>query len=82
MEITKLLMEGLSSIQTNHLRHLNDFVEAQVKFYAECHATMQEMQRELARLEKEISEHLFGGTLIDFSLSLSPLCLLCLFVFP
>lgn len=49
VEITKLLMEGLSSIQTNHLRHLNDMVEAQVKYYAECHQTMQELQRELTR---------------------------------
>lgn len=49
VEITKLLMEGLSSIQTNHLRHLNEFVEAQVKYYAECHRTMQDLQRELSR---------------------------------
>ena len=49
VEITKLLMEGLSSIQTNHLRHLHAYVEAQVKFYAECHKTMQELQQELSR---------------------------------
>ncbi len=42
-------MEGLASIQTNHLRHLNDYVAAQVKFYAECHQTMQELQQELSR---------------------------------
>ena len=49
VEITKLLMEGLSSIQTNHLSHLHDFVEAQVKYFAECHQCMQELERELSR---------------------------------
>ena len=49
VEITRLLMEGLASIQTKHLKHLNDFVEAQVKYYAECHQTMQDLQRELSR---------------------------------
>ena len=29
-EITKLLMEGLSQSQTNHVRHLKGFVAAQV----------------------------------------------------
>ena len=32
VEITKLLMEGLSQSQTNHLRHLQAAVEAQVRF--------------------------------------------------
>ena len=49
VEITKLLMEGLSSIQTSHLKHLQDFAEAQCKYYAQCHKTMQELNRELAR---------------------------------
>jgi len=49
VEITKLLMEGLASIQTNHLKHLNDFVEAQVQHYADCHRIMQELQQELNR---------------------------------
>lgn len=49
VEITKLLMEGLDSIQTNHLMYLKDFVEAQVKYYAECHQAMQDLSRELSR---------------------------------
>ena len=49
VEITKLLMEGLSSIQTNHLRHLSEFVEKQAEYYAECHAAMQDLQREISR---------------------------------
>ena len=49
VEITKLLMDGLAAIQTNHLRHLNNFVEAQSKYYANCHQIMQDLQRELSR---------------------------------
>lgn len=47
-EITRLLMEGLSAIQTNHLRHLKGYVESQTKFYANCHQIMQDLNRELA----------------------------------
>ena len=48
-EITKLLMEGLSQSQTNHLRHLKAFVAAQVEYYAQAHLVMQELNRELER---------------------------------
>ena len=41
-------MEGLSAIQTNHLRHLKNFVESQSKHYANCHQIMQDLNRELA----------------------------------
>ena len=41
-------MEGLSAIQTNHLRHLKSYVEAQTKYYANCHQIMQDLNRELA----------------------------------
>ncbi|KAK0097517.1 hypothetical protein PV326_001439 [Microctonus aethiopoides] len=47
-EITKLLLEGISSSQAGHLRCLHEFVEAQTRHYAQCHATMQELERELA----------------------------------
>jgi len=46
-EITKLLMEGLSQSQTNHLRHLKAFVSSQVEYYAQAHLVMQELNREL-----------------------------------
>ncbi|XP_043496639.1 endophilin-B1 isoform X3 [Polistes fuscatus] len=49
-EIAKLLLEGVSSSQAGHLRCLHEFVEAQARHYAQCHATMQELQRELAGL--------------------------------
>ena len=44
-------MEGLSAIQTNHLRHLKSYVEAQSKFYANCHQLMQDLNRELLNTE-------------------------------
>ncbi|XP_015183183.1 PREDICTED: endophilin-B1 isoform X1 [Polistes dominula] len=47
-EIAKLLLEGVTSSQAGHLRCLHEFVEAQARHYAQCHATMQELQRELA----------------------------------
>ncbi|XP_076652189.1 SH3 domain containing GRB2 like, endophilin-B isoform X6 [Halictus rubicundus] len=47
-EIVKLLLEGVSSSQAGHLRCLHEFVEAQARHYAQCHATMQDLQRELA----------------------------------
>ncbi len=46
-EITKLLMEGLSAIQTNHLRHLKAYIQVQSKFYANCHQIMQDLDREI-----------------------------------
>ena len=55
VEITKLLMDGLKAIQTNHLRHLKTFVEVQAKYYANCHQIMQDVQKELARYVREIA---------------------------
>ncbi|XP_012526961.1 endophilin-B1 isoform X2 [Monomorium pharaonis] len=49
-EIVKLLLEGVSSSQAGHLRCLHEFIEAQARHYAQCHATMQDLQRELAGL--------------------------------
>ncbi|XP_060828186.1 endophilin-B1 isoform X1 [Bombus pascuorum] len=49
-EIVKLLLEGVQSSQAGHLRCLHEFVEAQARYYAQCHATMQDLQRELAGL--------------------------------
>ena len=42
-------MDGLKAIQTNHLRHLNSFVEVQAEYYANCNQIMQDLQKELAR---------------------------------
>uniref|UniRef100_A0A1A8MT18 SH3-domain GRB2-like endophilin B1 n=1 Tax=Nothobranchius pienaari TaxID=704102 RepID=A0A1A8MT18_9TELE len=39
-EITRLLLEGVSSTHAHHLRCLNDFVEAQTTYYAQCYQYM------------------------------------------
>ncbi|XP_033952370.1 endophilin-B2b isoform X4 [Pseudochaenichthys georgianus] len=46
-EVTRLLLEGISSTHLNHLRCLQDFAEAQATYYAQCHHYMQDLQREL-----------------------------------
>jgi BAR domain len=48
-EITKLLLEGISTTQASHLRHLHAFVESQVRHFSQCHKIMNDLQRELAR---------------------------------
>uniref|UniRef100_A0A671UI84 Endophilin-B1 n=1 Tax=Sparus aurata TaxID=8175 RepID=A0A671UI84_SPAAU len=49
-EVTRLLLEGISSTHVNHLRCLHEFVEAQAAYYKRCHHHMQELQKELGRL--------------------------------
>lgn len=49
-EITKLLLEGISTTQATHLRHLHAFVESQVRYYGQCNKIMNDLQRELASL--------------------------------
>ncbi|XP_059360259.1 endophilin-B2-like isoform X5 [Carassius carassius] len=48
-EVTRLLLEGISSTHVNHLRCLCEFVEAQAMYYNQCHKYMLELQRELGR---------------------------------
>nr|XP_046146319.1 endophilin-B2b isoform X7 [Oncorhynchus gorbuscha] len=48
-EVTRLLLEGISSTHVNHLRCLHEFVEAQATYYAQCHQYMQDLQKELSR---------------------------------
>ncbi|KAK1801369.1 hypothetical protein P4O66_023043, partial [Electrophorus voltai] len=48
-EVTRLLLEGISSTHVNHLRCLHEFVEAQATYYGQCHHVMQELQKELRR---------------------------------
>ncbi|XP_029937626.1 flocculation protein FLO11-like [Myripristis murdjan] len=49
-EITRLLLEGLSTTHTNHMRSLMDFVEGQACYYAQCHQHAQELQKQLASI--------------------------------
>ncbi|XP_024273029.1 endophilin-B2 isoform X6 [Oncorhynchus tshawytscha] len=48
-EVTRLLLEGISSTHVNHLRCLHEFVEAQTAYYKQCHLHMQDLQKELDR---------------------------------
>ncbi|XP_068506200.1 endophilin-B2-like isoform X1 [Syngnathus scovelli] len=48
-EVTRLLLESISSTHVNHLRCLHEFVEAQATYYKQCHVHMQEVQKELGR---------------------------------
>ncbi|XP_023114644.1 endophilin-B1 isoform X5 [Felis catus] len=48
-EITRLLLEGISSTHAHHLRCLNDFVEAQMTYYAQCYQYMLDLQKQLGR---------------------------------
>ncbi|KAM3600406.1 uncharacterized protein V6R79_022888 [Siganus canaliculatus] len=48
-EVTRLLLEGISSTHLNHLRCLHDFAEAQATYFSQCHHYMQDLQRELNR---------------------------------
>ncbi|XP_037033802.1 endophilin-B1 isoform X2 [Bradysia coprophila] len=49
-EITKLLLENISTTQSSHLRHLHAFVEAQSRYHAHCVQVMNDLQRDLASL--------------------------------
>lgn len=49
-EITKLLLEGVSSSHAGHLRCLHEFVEAQATYFAQCHKAMQDLQQDLTSL--------------------------------
>lgn len=47
---TKLLMEAMSAAQSDHVRCLSDYVEAQIAYFATCHQHMCDLQKELACL--------------------------------
>ncbi|XP_033152843.1 endophilin-B1 isoform X2 [Drosophila mauritiana] len=49
-EITKLLLDGISTSQASHLRHLHAFIQTQVRYYKQCGDVMEQLQRELANL--------------------------------
>ncbi|XP_046376372.1 endophilin-B1-like isoform X2 [Haliotis cracherodii] len=46
-EITKILLEGVNSTHAHHLRCLNDFIEAQGNFYAQCSQYIRDLQSQL-----------------------------------
>ncbi|KAM7345969.1 SH3 domain containing GRB2 like, endophilin-B isoform 1-T1 [Cochliomyia hominivorax] len=52
-EITKSLLEGISTSQASHLRHLHAFIETQVRYYKHCTEIMDQLQLDLAKLKPE-----------------------------
>uniref|UniRef100_A0A8C5R684 Endophilin-B2 n=1 Tax=Leptobrachium leishanense TaxID=445787 RepID=A0A8C5R684_9ANUR len=46
-EVTRLLLEGISSTHVNHLRCLHEFVEAQATYSAQCYQYMGDLQKQL-----------------------------------
>ncbi|XP_034968928.1 endophilin-B2 isoform X3 [Zootoca vivipara] len=62
-EVTRLLLEGISSTHVNHLRCLHEFAEAQATYYAQCYQYMLDLQKQLGRLP---------GTFVGNSESTSP----------
>ncbi|XP_029776646.1 endophilin-B2 isoform X6 [Suricata suricatta] len=48
-EVTRLLLEGISSTHVNHLRCLHEFVESQTTYYAQCYRHMLDLQKQLGR---------------------------------
>ncbi|KAM4663719.1 endophilin-B2 isoform 2-T2 [Discoglossus pictus] len=48
-EVTRLLLEGISSTHVNHLRCLHEFVEAQATYFAQCYQYMVDLQKQLGR---------------------------------
>nr|XP_015222691.1 PREDICTED: endophilin-B2 isoform X7 [Lepisosteus oculatus] len=53
-EVTRLLLEGISSTHVHHLRCLHEFVEAQATYYAQCQQYMQDLQKQLGSANGEV----------------------------
>ncbi|XP_038230340.1 endophilin-B2 isoform X6 [Dermochelys coriacea] len=62
-EVTRLLLEGISSTHVNHLRCLHEFVESQTTYYAQGYQYMLDLQKQLGR---------FPGTFVGNAGSTSP----------
>nr|XP_048679253.1 endophilin-B2 isoform X2 [Caretta caretta] len=62
-EVTRLLLEGISSTHVNHLRCLHEFVESQTTYYAQGYQYMLDLQKQLGR---------FPGTFVGNAESTSP----------
>ncbi|XP_046694893.1 endophilin-B2b isoform X7 [Silurus meridionalis] len=60
-EVTRLLLEGISSTHVNHLRCLHEFVEAQAAYYAQCFKHMQDLQKELSSANGDAFPNAFAA---------------------
>ncbi|XP_055455693.1 endophilin-B2 isoform X4 [Psammomys obesus] len=62
-EVTRLLLEGISSTHVNHLRCLHEFIKSQTTYYAQCYRHMLDLQKQLGR---------FPGTFVGSTEPASP----------
>ncbi|XP_055516158.1 endophilin-B2-like isoform X5 [Leucoraja erinacea] len=60
-EVTRLLLEGISSTHINHLRCLHEFVEAQATYYAQCYQYTVDLQKLLGSSDGEMFPGAFVG---------------------
>ncbi|XP_038600943.1 endophilin-B2 isoform X11 [Tachyglossus aculeatus] len=60
-EVTRLLLEGISSTHVNHLRCLHEFVESQAAYYGQCYRHMLELQKQLGSTQGVILPGTFVG---------------------
>lgn len=47
--VVTIYSKGLYCLQAHHLRCLNDFIEAQLTYYAQCQQYISDLQRQLGR---------------------------------
>ncbi|XP_077334651.1 endophilin-B2 isoform X1 [Lithobates pipiens] len=73
-EVTRLLLEGISSTHVNHLRCLHEFAEAQATYYAQCYQYMVDLQKQLGSSKGDVFPSTFVGNADGISppLSTSP----------
>ncbi|XP_058632187.1 endophilin-B2b isoform X1 [Onychostoma macrolepis] len=71
-EVTRLLLEGISSTHVNHLRCLHEFVEAQAAYYAQCHKHMQDLQKELSSANGDTFPNAFAVNASTSGVSAGP----------
>ncbi|XP_067892812.1 endophilin-B1-like isoform X2 [Heterodontus francisci] len=82
-EITRLLLEGISSTHAHHLRCLHDYVDAQLTYYAQCYQYMVDLQKQLGSFPTTFSSNnsqtasasLSPNTVPTCSASSVPLCI-------
>ncbi|XP_068104601.1 endophilin-B2 isoform X1 [Hyperolius riggenbachi] len=60
-EVTRLLLEGISSTHVNHLRCLHEFAEAQATYYAQCYQYMLDLQKQLGSSKGDVFPSTFVG---------------------
>ncbi|XP_059504089.1 endophilin-B1-like isoform X2 [Stegostoma tigrinum] len=80
-EITRLLLEGISSTHAHHLRCLHDYVDAQLTYYAQCYQYMVDLQKQLGSFPTTFSSNnnqtassSLSPSVVPSSASSVPLC--------